>query len=104
MYVPTPQRILAKNIKPITVPQKTFVGSLPELDTFAQMINSIRICVTPCCKGQLLVVPLSLHTKGLGGAEKIYYACDGCGISSPCFESSLQSESLNTTEIVHPFR
>ena len=97
LYVPTPQRILAKNIKPITVPKKNFVGSLPELDKFVQMINNFRNCVTPCCKGQL--VPVSFHTKGLGGAVKIHYACDGCGISPPCFESSLKSESLNTTEI-----
>ena len=97
LYVPTPQRILAKNIKPITVPEKNFVGSLPELDKFVQMINNVRNCVTPCCKGQL--VPVSFDTKGLGGAVKVYYACDGCGISPPCFESSLKSDSLNTTEI-----
>ena len=50
LYVPIPQSILAKNIKPVTVPQKHFVGSLPEHDEFAQMINNVYNCVTPCCK------------------------------------------------------
>ena len=97
LYIPTPQRLLAQSIKLITVPRKLFVGSLPELDRFVRMINNTRNCATPGCKGQL--VPLSFDTKGLGGAVKIQYACDGCGISPSCFESSLQSDSLNTTEI-----
>ena len=36
---------------------------------------------------------MSFHTKGLGGAVKIHYTCDGCGISSPCFECSLKSDT-----------
>ena len=58
------------------------------------MINEIRHCVTPSCKGQL--VPLSVDTKCLGGAVKIYYGCDTAPV---CFESSLKSESLTSSEI-----
>ena len=97
LYLPTPQRNWAENVKPITVPKKLFVGSLTEVDTFIKMINEIRCCVTPGCKGQL--VPLSFDTKGLGGAVKIYYGCDGCDTSPVCFESSLKSESLTSSEI-----
>ena len=61
------------------------------------MTNEIRHCVTPGCKGQL--VPLSFDTKGLGGAVKVYYGCDGCDISNVCFESSLKSELLTSSEI-----
>ena len=79
------------------MPKKLFVGSLTEVDTFIKMMNDIRCCVTPGCKGQL--VPLSFDTKGLGGAVKIYYGCDGCDISTLCFESSLKSELLTSSEI-----
>ena len=97
LYLPTPQRNWVKNIKPITLAKKLFVGSLTEVDTFIKMTNEIRHCVTPGCKGQL--VPLSFDTKGLGGAVKVYYGCDGCDISTVCFESSLKSELLTSSEI-----
>ena len=61
------------------------------------MINEIRHCVTPGCKGQL--VPLSVDTKCLGDAVKIYYGCDACDTAPVCFESSLKSESLTSSEI-----
>ena len=79
------------------MPKKLIVESLTEVDTFIKMPNEIRRCVTPGCKGQL--VPLSFDTKGLGGAVKIYYGCDGCDISTVCFESSLKSELLTSSEI-----
>ena len=97
LYLPTPQRNWVKNIEPITLPKKLFVGSLTEVDTFIKMTNEIRRCVTPGCKGQL--VPLLFDTKGLGGAVKVYYGCDGCDISTVCFESSLKNELLTSSEI-----
>ena len=66
--------------------EKAFFESLTEVDTFLKMINEIRCCVTPGCKGQLVF--LSLDTKGLGGAVK-----------AVIFKSSLKSESLSSSGI-----
>ena len=45
LYLPTPQRNWVKNIKPITLLKKLFVGSLTEVDTFIKMMNEIRLVV-----------------------------------------------------------
>ena len=96
LYVPTPERSL-KKLNPVAIPKKVYMVSFEQLNLFVETIISVRCCVTPGCKG--ILVPLSLQSKGLGGTVNVSYVCNGCGISKVFFEGSLNSKSLNTTEV-----
>ena len=45
LYLPTPQRSLDKHTKPITMPERLFIGSLTQLDKFVQAMNNSCRCV-----------------------------------------------------------
>ena len=68
-----------------------------ELDKFVTVINEIRGCKTPNCKGKL--IPVEVKSKGLGGALDIKYVCDGCQLRGANFITCAMSKLINHSEI-----
>ena len=93
VYVPTPDRLRLGKASPIDLPNKLFFFTLPDLGK-----NNIRHCSTPGCKGNL--VPISVKTKGLGGAISVSLCCDGCSMKGAMFETHVsQCENSNAISI-----
>ena len=75
IYVPTPDRHLKIKLNRVESHKVAFMDTA-ELDKFVAVINEIRGCKTPNCKGKL--IPVEVKSTGLGGALNITYVCDGC--------------------------
>ena len=84
LYVPTPKRQLTK-VTPIDFPNQLGFIQLPQLGKFMKVVNSIRSCTTPGCKGNLVAV--SVKCRGLGGGIAVRYTCDGCTAKSVTLET-----------------
>ncbi len=97
IYLPTPQKGFKHAIQAAPVPNTICLTNLSQVDKFVQQMNEMWQCSTPGCMGDL--VPLSIQTKGLGGAVSIPYACSGCGIQAALFEASPRYELSSQTEI-----
>ena len=74
---PTPLFRCSRTIQAVSVPQKVRFMNLTQLDKLIKQLNSIRMCATQGCKGELTTVKVS--TIGLGGAISIKFNCNGCG-------------------------
>ena len=71
---------------------------LTQLNKFIkQLNNSMRMCATQGCPGEL--IPTKVSTFGLGGAVSIKYNCNGCGKHEAHFETSSKNELYNTSDI-----
>ena len=68
LYIPTPIREEKTHL--INLPNKMGFIALPQLGKFLEMMNEIRGCKTPGCKGNL--VPVHVHSQGLGGTFSHY--------------------------------
>jgi len=65
------------------------------LTQFVEQVNNSRNCATPGCNGNL--VPVSVTSKGLGGALSVTYVCNGCKIQEARFDTSYLRG--NTSEV-----
>ena len=59
---------------------------LTQLDKFIKQINSMRMCATQGCRGEL--IPVKVSTFGLGGTASIKYNCNGCSKQEAHFKTS----------------
>ena len=53
------------------------------------MVNEVRGCKTPGCKGNL--VSMHVHSQGLGG---ITCCCDGCAMNAVVLDTCVKNEKL----------
>ena len=99
IHLPTtpPPFICSHTIQAVSVPQKLCFMDLTQLDKFIKQLNSMRMCATQGCKGEL--TPVKVSTFGLGGAVSIKYNCNGCGKHEAHFETSSKNELYNTSDI-----
>ena len=65
LATPPPPFRCSRTIQPVSVPQKVCFMDLTQLDKFIKQLNSMRMCATEGCKGELTV--------------SIKYKCNGCG-------------------------
>ena len=80
MYVPTPDRARLGKVSPVDLPNRLCFITLPDLGKFLKLLNDIRHCATPGCKGN--VVPIGVKCQGLGGGISVS-CCDGCSTREP---------------------
>ena len=52
---------------------------------FVDVVNKIRSCTTPGCKGNL--APVGVKCLGLGGGLAVSYSCDGCALKGAVFQT-----------------
>ena len=52
------------------------------LGKFLEVVNKIRSCTTPGCKGHLVGV----KCRGLGGGLAVSYSFDGCALKGAVFK------------------
>ena len=77
LFLPSPEREVRDKIINIALaPTKVCFMDLTQLDKFMKQLNTVRVCATPGCKGNL--VPVYFKRARLGGAITIAYNCDGC--------------------------
>ena len=97
IYIPTPQKTLwAHRVSlEVPIPDSVCFLELKQLNTFIQLLNASRRCVTPGCSG--ILIPSSVKMSGLGGAISITFSCNGCLMHHIPFESSLKFKG--TTKI-----
>ena len=88
LYIPTPIR--EKKARPIDLPNKLGFIALPQLGKFLEMMNEVRGCKTPGCKGNL--VPVHVHSQGLGGTFSITCCCDGCAMNPMVLDTCMKNE------------
>ena len=96
IYVPTPDRHLKIELNRVESRKVAFMDTA-ELDKFVTVINEIRGCKTPNCKGKL--IPVEVKSIGLGGALDIKYVCDGCQLRGANFTTCAMSKLINHSEI-----
>ena len=77
LATPPPPFRCSRTIQAVSLPQKVCFMDLTQLDKFIKQLNSMRMCATQGCKGEL--TPVKMSTIGLGGAVSIKYNCSGCG-------------------------
>ena len=84
LYLPTPERprMVAS---PIDLPNVLGFIELPKLGKFLDVVNKIRSCTTPGCKGNL--APVGVKCRGLGGGLAVSYSCDGCALKGAVLET-----------------
>ena len=97
LSTPPPQFICNRTLQAVSVPQKVCFMDLTQLDEFIKQLNSMRMCATQGCTGEL--TPVKVSTFGLGGAVSIKYNCNGCGKHEAHFETSSKNELYNTSDI-----
>ena len=78
IYIPTPQKTLWAHRVSLEVPISDSVCflELKQLNTFVQLLNASRLCMTPGSSG--ILIPSSVKMSGLGGAISITFSCNGC--------------------------
>ena len=54
--VPTPERSVAMMVSRTDLPNEVTIMEVTQLETFVELINKVRRCVTPNCVGELLPV------------------------------------------------
>ena len=97
LYIPTPTKVLWERwvcVK-VPIPDKMCFLELKQLESFVELLNSVRCCVTPGCSGAL--VPSAIKSIGLGGAISITFSCNHCLMHHIPFESSVKCGG--TTEV-----
>ena len=94
LYIPTPERpsVMAS---PIDLPNVLGFIELPQLGKFLEVVNKIRSCTTPGCKGHL--APVGVKCQGLGGGLAVSYSCDGCALKGAMFETHSANHQLGNT-------
>ena len=78
LYIPTPTKVLWEHwvcVK-VLIPDKMCFLELKQLETFVELLNSVRCCVTPGRSGVL--IPSAVKSIGLGGAVSITFSCNHC--------------------------
>ena len=65
---------------------------MSQLSNFVSMVNQIRSCTTPGCKGNLAPVAFNCHK--LGGAITVRFSCDGCNLKGATFEGCVFAGSI----------
>ena len=70
---------------PIDLPNVLGFIELPQLGKFLDVVNKIRSCTTPGCKGNL--APVGVKCRGLGGGLAVSYSCDGCALKGAVLET-----------------
>ena len=98
IFVPTPDRHLKIKLNRVESHKVAFMDTA-ELDKFVSVINEIRGCKTPNCKGKLIPVEFEVKSTGLGGALNITYVCDGCQLRGANFTTCALSKLINHSEI-----
>ena len=78
VYVPTPDRARLGKVSPVDLPNRLCFITLPDLGKFLKLLNDIRHCATPGCKGNL--VPIGVKCQELGGGISVSCCCDGCSV------------------------
>ena len=73
IHLSTPPLVFRCNrtIQAVSVAQKVCFMDLTQLDEFIKQLNSMRMCATQRCMGEL--TPIKVSTFGLGGAVSIKY-------------------------------
>ena len=56
------------------------------------MVNQIRSCTTPGCKGNFAPVAFNCHR--LGGAITVRFSCDGCNLKGATFEGHSKCKTV----------
>ena len=84
LYIPTPTKLRRVCVK-VPIPDKMCFLELKQLESFVELLNSVRRCVTPGCSGAL--VPSAIKSIGLGGAISITFSCNHCSTHHIPFES-----------------
>ena len=97
LSTPPPPFIICRTIQAVSVPQKVCLMDLTQLDNFVKQLNSMRMCATQGCMGEL--TPVKVSTFGLGGAVSIKYNYNVCDKQEAHFETSSKSELYNTSFI-----
>ena len=97
LYIPTPTKVLWEDLVcvEVPIPDKMCFLELKQLESFVELVNSVRRCVTPGCSGAL--VPSAVKSIGLGGAISITFSCNRCLMHHIPFESSVKCGG--TTEV-----
>ena len=93
LYEPTPVRL--NKARPIELPNKLGFIALPQLEQFVEMLNGVRGCKTPGCKGKL--VPTYVNSQGLGGSLSVTFCCDGCSMNPVVFDTCMLEEQDGNT-------
>ena len=91
MYIPTPTKLRRVCVK-VPIPDKMCFLELKQLESFIEVMNSVRRCITPGCSGAL-----AIKSIGLGGAISITFSCNHCLMHHIPFESSVKCGG--TTEV-----
>ena len=103
-YVPTTllQSVKRKfgsiSSKPVEISEKLYMGNACQVLEFVENINASCRCATPGCKGSLM--PHRFISKGLGGAIKVFFVCNGCWVRTASFNSSLNYEGPSSACVV----
>ena len=74
---PPPFSMCHRTIQAVSVPQKVCLMDQTQLDNFRKQLNSMQMCATQGCMGEL--TPVEVSTFGLVGTVSIKYNCNGCG-------------------------
>ena len=93
VYVPTPDRARLGKVSPVDLPNRLCFMTLPDLGKFLKLLNEIRHCATPGCKGN--VVPVDVKCQGLGGAVCVSCCCDGCSLKGAVFTTHVSHDNRN---------